>query len=104
MTNNTKARTEQIFNTAASVLEAAGGCVWFDDLMTTPAARWQELQKMYAAVIAATGCHRDTAKRHVAKALRRARYGEMVKHGGTRPGAGAPPGNRNAARKTKPPE
>lgn len=86
MPNNTKARSEQIFNTAASVLDAAGGCVWFDNLMTTPDERWQELQRMYAAVVEQAGCHRETAKRNIAKALRRARYGEMVKRGGVRPG------------------
>jgi len=86
MSNNTKERSEQIFNTAASVLEAAGGCVWFDSLMTTPDERWQQLQKMYTAVVEQAGCHRETAKRNIAKALRRARHGEMVKRGGPRPG------------------
>lgn len=86
MSNNTKARSEQIFNTAASVLEAAGGCIWFDSLMTTPDERRRELYKMYDTVIQQTGCVRETAKRNVAKALRRARYGEIVKRGGARPG------------------
>src|SRR3989304_2889936 len=99
MSNNTKARSEFIFNTAASFLEGAGWCVWFDALPAGP-ERYQALESIYAAVIQATGCVRDTAKRNVAKALRRARYGEMIKRGGRRePPGGAPPGNRNAAKK-----
>lgn len=102
---NTKARSEIIFNTAASVLEAAGGCIWFDRLpageigQPVPPARWLALEQMYAAVCEQTGCVRETAKRNVAKALRRARYGEIVKRGGPGRGQGAPPGNRNAAKK-----
>lgn len=84
MANNTKERSELIFNTAASALEAAGGCIWFDQLPLDE--RYPILNKMYEAVSTATGCHRETAKRNVAKALRRARYGEIVKRGGARPG------------------
>ena len=86
MSNNSKARSELIFNTAASVLEAAGGCVWFDSATLDQDERWRGLQKMYTAVVEQTGCVRETAKRNVAKALRRARYGEIVKRGGVRPG------------------
>lgn len=105
MSNNTKERSGLIFNTAAEVLEAAGGCVWFDKLpaneigQPVPLERHQALETMYAAVIERTGCVRETAKRNVAKALRRARYGEMKKRGGVRPGGGAPVGNKNAQRK-----
>lgn len=84
MPNNTKARSEQIFNTATSVLEAAGGCTTFDQLSLED--RWPVLDGMYKSVIELTGCHRETAKRNIAKALRRARYGEIVKRGGARPG------------------
>jgi len=87
--NNTKARSEFIFNTAASLLEAAGGCEWFDRLPAGP-ERYQALESLYAAVVAQTGCVRETARRNVAKALRRARYGEMVRRGGVRLGAGRP--------------
>lgn len=84
MAANTKARSEQIFNTAVSVLEAAGGCVKIDQLSLED--RWPVLNEMYESVMAQTGCVRETAKRNIAKALRRARYGEIVKRGGARPG------------------
>lgn len=84
MPTNTKARSEQIFNTAVSVLETAGGPVSIDQLSLED--RWPILDEMYKSVVAQTGCHRETAKRNIAKALRRARYGEVVKRGGARPG------------------
>ena len=84
MSTNTKERSEQIFNTAASVLEAAGGPAKVDPLSLED--RWPILNEMYHSVMDQTGCHRETAKRNIAKALRRARYGEMVKRGGARPG------------------
>jgi hypothetical protein len=89
--NNTKARSELIFNTAVSALEAAGGCEVIDRLPIGQ-ARTLAYEALYRQVIEATSCHRETAKRNVAKALRRARYGEIIKRGGLRePAGGRPP-------------
>lgn len=91
MSSNTKVRSEFIFNTAASVLEAAGRCTAIDELSLEE--RWPILDEMYKSVMSQTGCVRETAKRNIAKALRRSRYGEMQKRGGARPGPhpGRPP-------------
>jgi len=88
MPNNTKSRSDEIFTTAASILEAAGGHTKIDTLSLEE--RWTELDKMYRQLMEATGCVRETAKRNIAKALRRARYGTMAKRGGLR----NPPGGR----------
>jgi hypothetical protein len=86
---NSKPRSEFIFNTAVSVLEAAGGHARIDSL--TGEDRRQRIEVMYASVIEQTGCVRETAKRNVAKALRRARYGEVIRRGGARFPAGGRP-------------
>jgi hypothetical protein len=41
-------------------------------------------------LIARTGCHADTAKRHLTKAARQLRGEETTTWGGARPGAGRP--------------
>ena len=90
MPNNTKARHEEIYTAACSALEQVGGVVAVDQL--DQLERLPILRSLYKTVVSETNCHIDTAKKNVAKALRRARYGEMVKRGwgGNRPGAGRP--------------
>jgi hypothetical protein len=95
MTNNTKARHLEILAVAANEVEKAGGVESIDALP------WQErratLGKMITAVIETTGCVRETARRNVAKAMRRARYALMQQEapdswGGQRPNqTGRPP-------------
>lgn len=87
--SNTKARHEEIYTAAVSALETAGGVVAVDQL--DQLERLPVLRKLYKQVADSTNCHIDTAKKNVAKAMRRARYGEMQKRwGGERPGAGRP--------------
>jgi hypothetical protein len=89
MPNNNKARHEEIYTAACSALEQVGGVVKFDQL--DQLERLPVLRSLYKTVVNETNCHIDTAKKNVAKALRKARYGEMVKRwGGPRPGAGRP--------------
>lgn len=89
MAANTKARSQQIFTAAASTLEAVGGVVKVDQ--TPELERWALLRQMGETVAAETGCTIESARRNVAKAMRRARYGVMQdRWGGTRPGAGRP--------------
>ena len=86
---NTKTRHEEIYTVAVSALETVGGVVAVDQL--DQRERLYALRKLYVQVAWETMCHMDTAKKNVAKALRRARYGEMQKRwGGERPGAGRP--------------
>ena len=96
--SNTKQRHDEISAAAAAVLAAAGGVEKIDflDQLERPA----RLRELYHQVVAATRCHPDTAKRNVAKAMRRARYQSMQKQkelddlvsswGGAREGAGRP--------------
>lgn len=89
MPNNNKARHEEIYTAAVSALETAGGVVAVDQLQDIE--RLVIIRKLYKTVADSTNCHIDTAKKNVAKAMRRARYGEMKKRwGGERPGAGRP--------------
>jgi hypothetical protein len=90
MPNNTKARSLEIYTAACSALEQVGGVVKFDQL--DQIERLPVLRSLYKTVADSTNCHIDTAKKNIAKALRKARYGEMVKRGwgGNRPGAGRP--------------
>lgn len=89
MPNNTKVRHEEIYTAAASALEAVGGVVKIDQL--DQLERLPILRSLYKIVTDSTNCHIDTAKKNVAKAMRRARYAEMQTHwGGSRPGAGRP--------------
>lgn len=89
MAANTKARHEEIYTAAVSALGTVGGVVAVDQLEQLE--RLVILRKLYKQVADSTNCHIDTAKKNVAKAMRRARYGEMKKHwGGERPGAGRP--------------
>lgn len=82
MNTNTKERNEELRAEAAKILEASGADV-------NQAVEILPLAKLLAAL---AGCHIDTAKTHMARAVRLAR-GKMVKErewGGTRPGAGRP--------------
>lgn len=89
MPTNTKARHEEIYTAAVSALETVGGVIAVDQL--DQLERLPVLRKLYKTVANSTNCHIDTAKKNVAKAMRRARYGEMQKRwGGERPGAGRP--------------
>lgn len=94
---NTRTRHEEIYAAAVSALETAGGVVAVDQL--DQLERLPVLRKLYKQVTDETNCHIDTAKKNVAKAMRKARYGEMKKShpelvegrwGGERPGAGRP--------------
>lgn len=86
---NTKQRHQEILAAAAAEIEQRGGVEAIDNLEQQE--RLATLRAMYKAVETATGCHYDTAKRNVAKALRRARHGVMLaRWGGKRPGAGRP--------------
>jgi hypothetical protein len=88
--NNTKLRHQQILEAAAAVIQAAGGLKVVDNL--PQAERLAALRGLYRQVALATGCHPDTAKRNITKAMHRARYGAMqARWGGQRPGAGRPP-------------
>lgn len=89
MPNNTKSRHEEIYTAACSALERAGGVIKVDQL--PPDERLATLRNLYKTLADSTNCHIDTAKKNVAKAMRRARYAEMQAHwGGSRPGAGRP--------------
>lgn len=86
---NTKARHEEIYNAAVEILDEWGGVEVFDALPQLE--RVPNLREMAKEVVKMTSCHLDSAKRNIAKALRRARYGVIeAKWGGPRPGAGRP--------------
>lgn len=96
MPNNTKARSQEIYTAACSVLEQAGGGVKVDQLEQIE--RWPVLRQMAQTVTTQTGCTPEAARRNVAKAMRRARYGMMQERwGGSRPGAGYPKGRPRKA-------
>jgi len=86
---NTKARSQEIYAAAASALEAVGGVVKVDQ--APEMERYLVLRQMADIVVSQTGCTLESARRNVAKAMRKARYGVMQERwGGTRPGAGRP--------------
>lgn len=85
---NTKARHKEIYNEATRVLEIFGGVKTVDAL--SPEERIPQLCKMAGMVKELTSCHIDSARRNIAKAMRRARFGIMKdRWGGERtPGPG----------------
>jgi len=86
---NNKSRHLEIYAAAVSALETAGGVVAVDQL--DQLERLPVLRKLYKQVASEANCHIETARKSVAKAMRRARFGEMQKRwGGERPGAGRP--------------
>lgn len=72
---NTKFRHQEIYATAVKILEMSGGVEAIDSLEQSD--RVIVLRRMASGVADMTNCHIDTAKRNVAKTLRRARYGIM---------------------------
>lgn len=87
---NTKARHEEILSAAVEVLDAAGGVEIIDALPQDE--RFLQLREMAKMVAEETACHIDSAKRNIAKALRRARHGIMKKKwGGLRSPVGGRP-------------
>jgi hypothetical protein len=94
----------------AEVMDAAlrGDTARFTELEYDPRnePRRQALRDLERRLMDETGCSKPTARQHVARALRR-RRGEAVaerQRGGTRPGAGAPPGNDNRWKSRRPAE
>jgi len=91
---NTKKRHLEIYNSAVRVMEIFGGIETIDAL--SQEERIPQLRKMARMVKELSDCHNDSAKRNIAKAMRRARYGIMKDKkkdkdwGGKRPGAGRP--------------
>lgn len=95
MAANTRTRHEEIYNASVEVLTEAGGVEAIDALPQLE--RVPNLRLMAKEVVKITDCHIDSAKRNIAKALRRARYGIMqqAKWGGLRnPPGGRPPNNK----------
>lgn len=89
MAANTKARSLEIYTAACSALEQVGGIVKVDQ--TPELKRYSVLRQMADVVVLQTGCTLEAARRNVAKAMRRARYGVMqARWGGSRPNAGRP--------------
>jgi hypothetical protein len=89
MAINTKKRHHEIYSAAVDVINAAGGVEVIDNLPQHD--RLSLLRQLAQQVREETVCHADTAKRNLAKAMRRARYDVMVKQwGGKRPGSGRP--------------
>lgn len=86
---NTKQRHEEIYAACTKILAKVGGVSLVDSLQQEE--RIALLRGMANNVAKTTDCHISTAKRNVAKALRRARY-DIIKQswGGHRPGAGRP--------------
>ena len=79
--HNTRARSEEIQNAARTLL-AAHNIDVREQVVLLPLAK--ELTKL-------TGCEISTAKRHIAKAIRRERgVRAEARWGGSRPGAGRP--------------
>lgn len=90
---NTKARHKEIYTAAVRALEIAGGIEVIDALSKDE--RILQLRKSAKWIEGMTNCHIDSAKRNLAKAIRRARYGlmqEASQWGGRRnPPGGRPP-------------
>jgi len=83
---NTAARTAALQALAAEILAASG----IDVTTATPP---ETLRGLYRQLAEIAPCHPDTAKRHVARAMRRKRHPDYKppQHGGARDGAGRPP-------------
>lgn len=88
MTNNTKARHQQILAIAHKAINEAGGVETIDGM--DKEERKAKLRALKISVATKTGCTADTGRRNVAKAMRQARYGvELDRRGGWR-GGGRP--------------
>ena len=84
--NNTRARSDAFQQAARALLEEAA----FDVRESVDYATFVPL------LIERTGCHSDTAKRHLAKAARLMRGEAAAAWGGSRPGAGRPAERRDS--------
>jgi len=81
MALNTKARSLELQALAAEIVAASG-------ISLTEKTGVRPLAKLMAEK---SGCHYTTAKNHIAKAIRRARYAlQPVEWGGKREGSGRP--------------
>lgn len=78
--NNTRERSDAIQTTARALLEARAIDI----------TKQVDIAALVPALVEQTDCHPDTAKRHIAKAVRRARGEAAANWGGARPGAGRP--------------
>jgi hypothetical protein len=94
MSKNTKERHLEIYNAAKEVLDNAGGVSCIDSLPQKD--RIPVLREMAKKIKDKTACHIDSAKRNLAKAMRRERY-RLIKTreikktwGGPRKGSGRP--------------
>jgi hypothetical protein len=97
MPGPTRERFNEVQARAAEIVTLVGGVTAVDQL--SDEARKRQLVAMAHELMARTEVRYPTARSHIAKAMRRARY-QIVKEreewGGKRPGAGAPEGNKNA--------
>jgi len=89
MAKNTKVYSEAIYAAAVALVEPVD------------VSEAVEIRPLAHKLVEAIGCNYDTAKRHIAKAVRRKR-GELVKlhqgWGGPREGSGFPKGESRKAR------
>jgi len=83
--NNTRARSAEIQAAARALIEEYQVPLDTNAPFATLAPR----------LVARTGCHPDTAKRHLAKAARLMRGEAAAAWGGSRPGAGRPAERRD---------
>lgn len=74
---NTKARHLEILQSATEAIRIGGGVAEIDKL--EPEKRENHLRTMARVVVRETNCHPDTAKRNVAKAMRKGRWALMQK-------------------------
>jgi hypothetical protein len=84
----TKARRNEIQATARQILDEQGGVMAVDALANE--VRKSTLVLMNKTLVDREGITYDTARRHVARAMRRARHDVVIERGwgGTRDGAG----------------
>ena len=78
MMNNTRERSDAIQTAARALLEARAVDI----------TKQVDIAALVPALVEQTQCHADTAKRHIAKAVRRARGEAAATWGGARPGSG----------------
>lgn len=92
---NTKERHEEIYSASVLVLDQDGGVTAIDNLPQSK--RVSALREMAKEIVSLTDCHISSARRNLAKAMRRARYGitcaRELGWGGKRSGTGRPPTN-----------
>lgn len=87
MALNSKARSEQLATLAAELVAASGVSL----------TERIDLRPLYKLMVDRSGCHYTTAKQHIARAMRRARFEAYPppEWGGKREGAGRPKENKN---------